>query len=102
MSKKSVNGKCSQSCGGMNLVKCAECGGSELFENCGLEGEYDKMKLKCAEFVCRHCVAEKGINDIDKWKKEVDEWKKGIDSWKIEINRRLDLAENKKLEMEDK
>ena len=38
-----------------NWVQCDKCKGWELFENCGLEGEFDEITFDGVELECRMC-----------------------------------------------
>ena len=62
-------------CGGLNWLQCGACGRFELYENCGMEGEYDEEKVKSVAFICRMCELEK------------------MNAWKIDISGRMSVVE---------
>jgi len=56
----------------MNWVLCDKCNRMELYENCGMEGEFDQKKVDALEFVCEMCK-------MNEWKTSMTEWKNGVD-----------------------
>jgi len=73
----------------VNWVQCDVCDRYELYENCGMEGEYDQKKVDAASFTCRLCVMEEWkseekvrVTELETWKSErmseLEEWKRGL------------------------
>jgi hypothetical protein len=73
-------------CGGLRWVQCDRCGRYELYENCGIDGEYDEDKVKAAAFVCRMCVLEEkeAANAV---------WMNGVNAWQGEVHERLNAMD---------
>ena len=46
-------------------MQCDSCDRWELFDNCGMEGEYDEEEMKKHEFVCCNC-------EFDEWQKVME------------------------------
>jgi hypothetical protein len=51
-------------CGGLKWVLCDRCDENVLYENCGMEGEYDEAKVHLHKFVCRMCKSEEGKSEL--------------------------------------
>jgi hypothetical protein len=87
VAKRCVSGK--TCCGGLHWVQCDRCDRYELYENCGLDGEYVEEKVQTLKFVCRLCGVEErqAVTDgcMNEWKSdmnarmtELEEWKNGV------------------------
>jgi hypothetical protein len=57
-----------------------------MYENCGLEGEYDQKKVETVTFVCRLC-------EVDVWKSGVNVRVTEFEEWKNEVNARVSALE---------
>ena len=72
-------GKKSKMCIGMNWVQCDKCDRYDVFENTGIEGEYDQKVIETLMYECRVCVWQRGVFErLDGLANELKEVKKRL------------------------
>jgi hypothetical protein len=60
-------------CGGLKWVLCDRCDENVLYENCGMKGEYDEVKVNLHKFVCRMCKSEECKSELEEKLKACEE-----------------------------
>ena len=72
---------------------CTLCKEWILYENCGLDGKFDRVRVEKTDVVCRGCKLDKKLEEwtcsMHVWKSEIFEWKNDLESRCVMMEARL-------------